>query len=60
MEKLRGIAKINKGKLETISVALHAIILAGGTSVGARHFMDGATFVCQVSLGGRCLSSATM
>ena len=42
-----------------ISVALHAIIPTGGTSVGARHFMDGATFVCQVSVGGSCLSSAT-
>ena len=41
-----------------ISVTPHAIIPTSSTSVGAWRSMDGATFVRQVSLGGRCLSSA--
>ena len=59
MGKLRSVAKINKSKLKMISVALHAIIPISSTSIGARRSMDGATFVRQMSLDGRCLSSAT-
>ena len=58
MEKLRGIAKINKCKLEIKGAALLAILSTGSTSVGARRSMDGAVFVRPTPPGGRCPFSA--